>query len=63
MPGQLGREVEAATRPGRIGFDTVVGYLAGGMQQLKDAPELVDRIERITAGSVVEQLAAPRRRC
>lgn len=54
-----GRELEAATRLGRIGFDTVAGYLAGGMQQLEDAPELVDRIERITAASVAEQLGAP----
>jgi glyoxylase-like metal-dependent hydrolase (beta-lactamase superfamily II)/rhodanese-related sulfurtransferase len=51
-----GREVEAATRLGRIGFDTVAGYLEGGMQQLEGAPELVERIERITAPSLDEQL-------
>ena len=28
------------------------------MQPLEDAPELVDRIERITAGSLAEQLAS-----
>jgi hydroxyacylglutathione hydrolase len=54
-----GREKEAATRLGRIGFDTVAGYLAGGMSPLDDAPQLVDRIERITARSLAEQLAAP----
>jgi hydroxyacylglutathione hydrolase len=54
-----GRESEAATRLGRIGFDNVAGYLAGGMQQLEQAPELVDRIERITAASLAEQLASP----
>ncbi|HYB27500.1 MAG TPA: rhodanese-like domain-containing protein [Solirubrobacteraceae bacterium] len=54
-----GREHEAATRLGRIGFDTVAGYLAGGMQQLDKAPELVERIERISAGSVADQLTAP----
>ena len=59
LVAEPGREVEAATRLGRIGFDTVVGYLTGGMQQLEDAPELVARIERITAGSVDEQLRAP----
>jgi rhodanese-related sulfurtransferase len=53
-----GREVEAATRLGRIGFDTVAGYLSGGMRPLDDAPHLVDRVERITAGSLAEQLAA-----
>jgi rhodanese-related sulfurtransferase len=51
-----GREIEAATRLGRIGFDTVAGYLAGGMQQLDDAPQLLRRVERITAGSLAEAL-------
>jgi hydroxyacylglutathione hydrolase len=54
-----GRELEAATRLGRIGFDTVAGYLAGGMQQLEDAPELVGRVDRLTAGSLHEELASP----
>jgi hydroxyacylglutathione hydrolase len=53
-----GREVEAATRLGRIGFDNVAGYLAGGMQQLEESPELVERTERVTAGSLAEQLAS-----
>jgi hydroxyacylglutathione hydrolase len=54
-----GREVEAATRLGRIGFDNVAGYLDGGMTALEGAPELVERIERITAASLAEQLAGP----
>jgi hydroxyacylglutathione hydrolase len=54
-----GREHEAAMRLGRIGFDTVAGYLVDGMQQLDAAPELVDRTKRITAGSLAEQLASP----
>jgi hydroxyacylglutathione hydrolase len=53
-----GRELEAATRLGRIGFDNVVGFLFGGMQQLEDAPGLVERAERITAGTLAEQLAS-----
>ena len=53
-----GAEREAAMRLGRIGFDTVVGYLEGGMQPLDDAPHLVERIERITAGSLTEQLGS-----
>jgi len=53
-----GSEVEAATRLGRIGFDMTAGYLEGGMQPLADAPELVDRIERVTAGYLVDQLAS-----
>lgn len=54
------RETEAAVRLGRIGFDTVAGYLEGGMQQLDGRPELIERTERITASSAAEQLAAPR---
>jgi glyoxylase-like metal-dependent hydrolase (beta-lactamase superfamily II)/rhodanese-related sulfurtransferase len=51
-----GRELEAATRLGRIGFDTVAGYLHGGMERLARSPELIERTPRITAGSLVEQL-------
>jgi rhodanese-related sulfurtransferase len=54
-----GRELEAATRLGRIAFDTVAGYLDRGMQALDAEPGLVDRIERITAGSLAERLRAP----
>ena len=54
-----GRELEAATRLGRIAFDTIAGYLAGGMEALAGEPDLIDRIERITAGSLTEQLVAP----
>jgi glyoxylase-like metal-dependent hydrolase (beta-lactamase superfamily II)/rhodanese-related sulfurtransferase len=54
-----GRETEAATRLGRIGFDNVTGYLAGGMQALAGEPELVERLQRITAGALSEQLAGP----
>ncbi len=54
-----GREEEAAMRLGRIGFDHVAGYLAGGMQALETRPDLVDRTERITAPTLAESLAAP----
>src|SRR5213082_567432 len=53
-----GREVEAATRLGRIGFDNVAGYLAGGMQPLDDAPQLIERIERTTAASLHELMGS-----
>lgn len=53
-----GRELEAATRLGRIGFDTVAGYLATGMEPLTRSPELIERTERITAGSLAEQLSS-----
>jgi rhodanese-related sulfurtransferase/glyoxylase-like metal-dependent hydrolase (beta-lactamase superfamily II) len=61
LVAEPGREVEAAMRLGRIGFDGVAGYLAGGMQQLDAAPELIERVERITAGSLAEMLKAPTR--
>lgn len=54
-----GRELEAATRLGRIGFDNVAGYLTGGMQQLEQAPELLDKTQRITARSLADQLHSP----
>jgi glyoxylase-like metal-dependent hydrolase (beta-lactamase superfamily II)/rhodanese-related sulfurtransferase len=53
---ELGREVEAATRLGRIGFDGVAGYLGGGMQALDARPELLERTERVTASALAEQL-------
>ena len=55
-----GREAEGAMRLGRIAFDTVAGYFAGGMQVLSDRPELIERIERITARDLAERLASAR---
>jgi glyoxylase-like metal-dependent hydrolase (beta-lactamase superfamily II)/rhodanese-related sulfurtransferase len=49
-----GREAEAVTRLGRIGFDNVAGHLEGGMGAVGD--ELIERTERITAGVLAEQL-------
>jgi hydroxyacylglutathione hydrolase len=51
-----GREQEAAMRLGRIGFDNVAGYLTDGMQSVEARPDLVERIERITAVTLAEQL-------
>ncbi|MGD9932598.1 MAG: rhodanese-like domain-containing protein [Dehalococcoidia bacterium] len=56
--GEPGREVEAATRLGRIGFDQVKGYLGGGMVALAKRDDLLARSERITGATVAEQLAA-----
>jgi len=53
-----GREEESATRLGRIGFDSVAGYLSGGMEALDGRPDLVSRTERITAQNLAEQLAS-----
>lgn len=51
-----GAEEEAVMRLGRIGFDNVAGYLAGGMEALRDRPELTARVERITAVALAEQM-------
>jgi len=42
-----GKEREAATRLGRIGFDQVVGYLQGGLQSLATRPDLSRTTERL----------------
>lgn len=52
-----GREVEAALRLGRIGFDHVKGYLRGGMEALAERQDLVWPTERVTAPMVAEELA------
>lgn len=51
-----GEEEEAMMRLGRIGFDNVAGYLRSGMDSLKDRPEWIRRVERITAVALAEQL-------
>ncbi|HEY2602122.1 MAG TPA: molybdopterin-dependent oxidoreductase [Thermoleophilaceae bacterium] len=53
-----GREREAAMRLGRIGFDNVAGYLAGGARVLDRHPELVGRFERIGPTALAEELAS-----
>ena len=51
-----GREQEAMTRLGRIGFDHVAGYLKLGMMALKSRPDLISRTTRITAAALAETL-------
>ncbi|MGD0498771.1 MAG: MBL fold metallo-hydrolase [Bryobacteraceae bacterium] len=52
-----GREEEAALRLGRIGFDSVKGYLKGGMEALAGRTDLVRPTERVSAPMVAEELA------
>ncbi|HEY3176726.1 MAG TPA: MBL fold metallo-hydrolase [Candidatus Polarisedimenticolia bacterium] len=54
-----GREQEAAMRLGRIGFDHMAGYLDRSMQALGGRPSLIKKIDRVTAVTVAELLAAP----
>ncbi|MFL6352346.1 MAG: rhodanese-like domain-containing protein [Bryobacteraceae bacterium] len=53
-----GREQEAALRLGRIGFDDVKGYLAGGMEALAGRPDLLWETERISAPLLAEELTS-----
>jgi rhodanese-related sulfurtransferase/glyoxylase-like metal-dependent hydrolase (beta-lactamase superfamily II) len=53
-----GRELEAALRLGRIGFDHVKGYLAGGMEALAGRSDLVWSTERISPLWLAEELAS-----
>jgi hydroxyacylglutathione hydrolase len=53
-----GRESEAATRLGRIGFDQVVGYLNDGLHSLESRPELMTSTERISAELAAVRVAA-----
>ncbi len=53
-----GREEEAATRLGRIGFDSIAGYLDGGMQSVAARQDLITAAGRVTALELAEELAA-----
>ncbi len=44
-----GNEEEAVTRLSRVGFDNVLGHLAGGFESWKAADKEIDIVERITA--------------
>jgi len=56
-----GQETESALRLGRIGIDTVVGYLEGGFRSVDDRPELIATIERITPELAAARLAGTNR--
>lgn len=45
----LGKEKEAITRLSRVGFDNVLGYLAGGFEAWQNSGKETDKINRITA--------------
>jgi hydroxyacylglutathione hydrolase len=53
-----GREQEAALRLGRIGFDSVKGYLREGMAALAGRPELLQATERVNPFMLAELLLA-----
>lgn len=53
-----GREHEAATRLGRIGFDHVAGYLQHGLESLNSRPDLTTHTERVSAQLAAERAGA-----
>ena len=53
-----GREHEAATRLGRIGFDHVAGSLQNGLESLKSRPDLTTHTERVSAQVAAERAGA-----
>lgn len=52
-----GQEGESALRLGRIGLDSVVGYLGGGFRSVDARPSLIITTERITPELAAERLA------
>jgi hydroxyacylglutathione hydrolase len=51
-----GAEHEATVRLGRIGFDNVLGYLAGGIDAARARPEVLHRGRRVTAAELAAAL-------
>jgi rhodanese-related sulfurtransferase len=53
-----GREEEAAMRLGRIGFDSLVGFLRDGISALENAPALMTGTERVTPAEAATAIAS-----
>jgi rhodanese-related sulfurtransferase len=53
-----GRQEEAAMRLGRIGFDSVVGYLRDGIAALENRTDLMTGTTRVTPGEAAAALAS-----
>jgi glyoxylase-like metal-dependent hydrolase (beta-lactamase superfamily II)/rhodanese-related sulfurtransferase len=53
-----GTETESALRLGRIGFDHVVGYLAGGLQSANVAEATIVSTERVSADVAARRMAS-----
>jgi len=54
-----GRESEAATRLGRIGFDNIAGYLDGRIRPLNDRQELVAYTPQTSGSAVTRWIGEP----
>jgi rhodanese-related sulfurtransferase len=55
-----GAELESEVRLGRIGFDNVAGYLAGGMTALEDRPDLTSTTMRLSPAVAEAAIASGR---
>jgi glyoxylase-like metal-dependent hydrolase (beta-lactamase superfamily II)/rhodanese-related sulfurtransferase len=53
-----GRELESATRLGRIGFDRIAGFLRNGLTSLASRPDLTETTERLSAATAQARLAS-----
>jgi hydroxyacylglutathione hydrolase len=51
-----GREAEVITRLSRVGFDNVLGHLAGGFAAWLQAGKEIDRVDRISAADFAAKL-------
>jgi rhodanese-related sulfurtransferase len=54
-----GAETQSALRLGRIGFDSVIGYLADGLAAATGRPDLIESTERLSPEVAAERLASP----
>jgi len=54
-----GRQEEAAMRLGRIGFDSVVGYLRDGISALESRTDLMTGTTRVTPAEAAAAIASP----
>lgn len=53
---EVGKEEETVTRLSRVGFDNIIGYLAGGFEAWKNAGFESDKIHRISPDEFAQEL-------
>lgn len=58
LVSEEGKEEEAIIRLARVGYDHVIGYLAGGFNTWKNAGKETDTVDRITAEKLEKNFAA-----
>lgn len=58
LVAETGKEEEAVTRLSRVGFDNVLGHLAGGFEAWKKAGKEIDSVNRISPEQFALQLGS-----